>query len=248
MKKFTLLELLIVIAVIGLLLTLLLPSLGKARNKAKDAVCLSNQRQIGLLVYTYTVTHNKMLPNHRIGGKSYIEFIQEEPDPGIYTCPRNPVWTYSDGSTIEAKAETAAERLHLTSYGYNGWWLGLAEYRTGTQGQPMGRNFMFLMDSANPSNLLVTADTKPIKSVRRVGRRRVNGYWWGCSIWYPNRKHNTFDKVEGAFAAHGNKDQMSAVLYLDGHVGYENANAINYDTEHNTKWNPDIERWSTPHD
>lgn len=47
MKKFTLLELLIVIAIIGILLTLLMPSLGKARYQGRKAVCASNIRQSG---------------------------------------------------------------------------------------------------------------------------------------------------------------------------------------------------------
>jgi len=46
MKKFTLLELLIVITIIAILLTMLLPSLSRAREITKRAVCLSNQQQI----------------------------------------------------------------------------------------------------------------------------------------------------------------------------------------------------------
>ena len=239
-KKFTLIELLIVIAIIGILASLLLPSLRNARNKAYDAVCLSNQKQIGILIAAYTNSNDEMLPNHRIGNRSYIEFIEDEPTPDLYRCPRNPVWTYSDGSTVTAKTDTVNERLHLSSYGYNGWWLGLAEYKAGVNGQPMGRNYMFVSDSKSPSDLIVTSDTKPIKS--------GSNYMWGCSIWYIFRRHSTFDKVEGAYGAHGSKDKFSSILYLDGHVGKEIADDINLNSDFSTKWNPDIDRWPTQYD
>ena len=62
MKKFTLLELLIVVAIIGILASLLLPSLGKAREKGKQAVCLSNARQIGLATMMYLTDNNGKAP------------------------------------------------------------------------------------------------------------------------------------------------------------------------------------------
>ena len=53
MKKFSLIELLIVIAIIGILVSILMPSLGRARESARNVLCMNNLKQMytGFHVY-----------------------------------------------------------------------------------------------------------------------------------------------------------------------------------------------------
>ena len=53
-KGFTLIEMLVVTAIIAVLAGLLLPALARARESARLNTCLSNLRQLGTAVFMYT--------------------------------------------------------------------------------------------------------------------------------------------------------------------------------------------------
>ncbi len=61
-RAFTLIELLVVISIIAILVALLLPALGAARDSGRATTCLANLRQMGTIIRAYADDHKGLSP------------------------------------------------------------------------------------------------------------------------------------------------------------------------------------------
>lgn len=90
-KGFTLIEVLVIVALIGTLAALLLAGFSGMRSKANSAKCLSQMRQIGVMIHLYLGENNQTFFEQGAAG-TYDNWIRQlEPygadEKGAFKCP-----------------------------------------------------------------------------------------------------------------------------------------------------------------
>jgi len=113
---FTLIELLVVIAIIAILAAILFPVFAQAREKARSASCLSNQKQIALAFSMYSQDYDETYPpavdpvTNLWWEQSVSPYIKSGNVGGILTCPSaaSRAWAYSMNYYLSGKSQASA--------------------------------------------------------------------------------------------------------------------------------------------
>jgi len=129
---FTLIELLVVIAIIAILAAILFPVFAQAREKARQASCLSNTKQISNAMLMYGQDYDETLFPYRYSsnsindgvaeGRVHYHFYNQILDPyiksyNVWRCPSNPVgWVNTNGGTDTTQSDGYGGQ---NSYGVN---------------------------------------------------------------------------------------------------------------------------------
>jgi prepilin-type N-terminal cleavage/methylation domain-containing protein len=112
-KAFTLIELLVVISIIALLLSMLMPSLQKAKGLAMRAVCTSNLHQIALASVAYSSVNNDFIP---VPVSGYIVSMSSYGDQDVGEAWPNLVYGGNEGMLWEPGAAFPADERALARY------------------------------------------------------------------------------------------------------------------------------------
>lgn len=120
-RAFTLIELLVVIAIIAILAAILFPVFAQARDKARQAACQSNLKQIGLGINMYAQDYDETYPMLRAYGpyntsipqqvQSYVQKVNgfSSNTTGIWQCPTDTI--APNTATVGAVHQTYAAAI-----------------------------------------------------------------------------------------------------------------------------------------
>jgi prepilin-type processing-associated H-X9-DG protein/prepilin-type N-terminal cleavage/methylation domain-containing protein len=239
---FTLVEILVVVAILGILAALLLPALARSKRRAQQIICVSNLHQLGVGLQNF-LANNHGYPVVKGSGNGDEAGMWDEQlqrvglnisatnsqfrTGGVWLCPSVQWAKKSDGqdkySGNQSYCYNAFGVVLTTSFrgadeGGSGGWLGLA----GHDGGPQSTNYMPIAESevVVPSDMIAIGDS-----------------FTGFSI-FTRDSAAVLEKRGNALSRHSGKGN---VVFCDGHVESPTLKYLFEDTsdEALTRWNRD---------
>jgi type II secretory pathway pseudopilin PulG len=218
---FSLVELLVCVAVIALLLAILLPGLDKGRSEARQAVCAANLHQLGHALHMYAADYhglalpaaysdqwptvywwgtNDLTAVDHTKGLTWPYLHSELRVAGVYECPAQPWGSYEPQGAAKAVTST---------YGYNGYYL-CPPHTPGWSWQIGHRPWRNLDTLDDPQRVFAFADTMidwggTLKNCALLDPPLL---FQGDGCWRANGNPTT------SFRHHG----LTNALHADGHV------------------------------
>ena len=123
LRAFTLIELLVTISIIALLIGILLPALGAARDHGQSVKCLSNVRQIAIASSAFATDHSGYTypTSMMYSGTPYFRALQDGgyiPETSqVHRCPKD-----DDEGNLDGWADNVkGDQVRVTSYAMNGY-------------------------------------------------------------------------------------------------------------------------------
>jgi prepilin-type N-terminal cleavage/methylation domain-containing protein len=194
-RRFTLIELLVVIAIIAILAAMLLPALGRAKEKSKRVVCLSNGKQMSLAVTMWAGDNDGALPSGEpdAGGNQHwgqpgteaYEALTASVSTDVFQCPS---FTKTMEPYYHAPGARWVWQRGMQYYGNidsSGWpntkpsslmapWASPLSARTSNQLQPVAKEPICWHSTAPAVSNAIWHHTRPGPAYRSTSTSKLN--------------------------------------------------------------------------
>ena len=215
--KFTLIELLIVIAIIAILASMLLPALQQSREKGRTTNCINNLKQISLGMTNYQSDFDDYFPcdNYNAHNWAYYIYSNYVPARKLWKCPSANTFTnnYVNGTedVVHCLINNIQSRfINYLTYGFN--YTGFASTRA--TGDSLDATVFYgvkLNQVIKPSGKIILGDI-----TRNLATGMPNlASQTGCNLWYQVDSTS----LCSLHNRHGNKS--TNIGWADGHVTNE---------------------------
>ena len=250
-RAFTLIELLVVIAIIAILAAMLLPALAKAKQKAKQASCMNNMKQIGIALVMYADDF-KQYPSCYDAGKNIYVWPTRllalmGKNRAAFSCPAalpQSFWDTNVNTTLAAGPPSqpkigedgnldyyAILNTSRFSIGYNDWGLNNTHNPTFGMGGDVGTTPVKDSQIRSPANMITLGDVRSDAQTVDFNANLdpvINDAPDNSAPWHaqvPCNRHN----------------YRTDLLFADGHVEAPKRNDVINPNDPNwrAKWNND---------